>query len=187
MKIQDELKKLAARKDIWREGEYLDFWSVPHFLSGALLACLVYLFHLSFWYATLLAAVLLIAYEVFEHMIEIDETVWNRRLDVVVGLASFIPITILIFDWKFLEVFILGLCIGIPDGILSYLGWSASQKGMLFEKKVQREYETLKTKFLEKMKERKLKRQEKRAAKLALKQLKKMIKEKRENFVLENN
>jgi hypothetical protein len=183
MKIQEELKKLAARKDMWREGEYLDLWSVPHFLSGALLACFVYLLHLPFWYATLLATILLIAYEVFEHMIEIDETVWNRRLDVVVGLTSFVPLTLIISDWKFLEVFILGLCVGIPDGILSYLGWSASQKGLLFEKKVHKEYELLKNKFLEKMKERKLKKQEKRAAKLALKQLKKHIKEKFESFV----
>jgi len=177
MKIKEELRKLTKRKDIWREGEYLDLWSVPHFLSGALLACFIYLLHLPFLYATLLATLLLVAYEVFEiYVLDIHESEWNRNLDVVVGLASFIPLTLVIFDWKFIEVFVLGLCVGVPDGILSYIGWTVSQKGILFEKKITREYEILKTRFLEKMKERKLKRQEKRAAKLALKQLKKQIK-----------
>ena len=187
MKVQNELKKLAARKDMWREGEYLDLWSVPHFLTGALIACLVYLLHLPFWYAVLLATVLFIGYEVFEHIIEIEETVWNRRLDVVVGLASFVPITILISDWKFVEVFILGLCVGIPDGIFSYFGWVASQKGILFEQKVHKEFDVLKNKFLEKMKERKQKRQERRAARLALKQLKRQLQANDINVVLEKN
>ena len=97
----------------------------------------------------------------------------RRRLDVVVGLASFIPTLLIIYDWSFLSVLILGLIVGILDGILSYLGWSASQKGLQLELKIQREYEILKNKFLEKMKERKEIRREKMAAKLALKQLKK--------------
>ena len=172
-KIKFELEKLAARTDIWREGEYLDLWSVPHFLSGALLACLIYLLHLPFLYALILATILLIAYEVFEVWVGIYESDWNRRLDVVVGLASFIPTLLIIYDWSFLSVLILGLIVGILDGILSYLGWSASQKGLQLELKIQREYEILKNKFLEKMKERKEIRREKMAAKLALKQLKK--------------
>lgn len=183
MRIQEELKKLANRTDIWREGEYLDLWSVPHFLSGALLACLVYLLHLDFWYAVILAAVLLIAYEIFEIWAGIWETFWNRNLDVVVGLTSFIPVTILIADWEFWEVLVLGLCVGILDGILSAWGWSVALKGKILEEKILKEYEILKNKFLEKMKERKLKRQEKRAAKLALKQLKKQLKEKKEGFI----
>lgn len=183
MKIKEELRKLTRRTDIWREGEYLDLWSVPHFLSGALLACFIYLLHLEFIYALVLATILLIAYEIFEYVIDIYESVWNRRLDVVVGLASFIPLTLIISDWKFWEVFFLGLCVGIPNGYLSYLGWSASQKGILFEQKVNREYEILKNKFLEKMKERREKRKEKAAAKLALRQLKKQIKEKSESFI----
>ena len=122
MKIKEELRKLTKRKDIWREGEYLDLWSVPHFLSGALLACFIYLLHLPFLYATLLATLLLVAYEVFEiYVLDIHESEWNRNLDVVVGLASFIPLTLVIFDWKFIEVFVLGLCVGVPDGILSYI------------------------------------------------------------------
>ena len=183
MKIQEELKKLAARKDIWREGEYLDLWSVPHFLSGALLACILYLLHLPFPITVALATILLIAYEIFEIKVGIEESNWNRRLDVVVGLTSFIPLTIVISSWSFFEVFILGLFLGIIDGVISGFGWYMSRKGVLFEQKVHSEYELLKNKFLEKMKERKLKRQEKRAAKLALKQLKKQIKEKKEGFI----
>ena len=66
MKIQEQLRKLAKRTDVWREGEYLDLWSLPHLLSGALLACFVYLLHLQFWYAVILAFILLTAYEIFE-------------------------------------------------------------------------------------------------------------------------
>ncbi len=133
----------------------------------------IYLLHLQFYQALILATFLLIAYEVFEHVIEIEETVWNRTLDVVVGLISFIPFSILISTWDFFEVFSLGIFLGVPNAGLSYMGWVASQKGKLFEQKVQREYEFLKNKFLEKMKERRENRKEKRAAKLALKQLKK--------------
>lgn len=175
MKINEELKKLAKRTDIWREGEYLDLWSLPHFLSGALLACFVYLLHLSFFYAIVLAIVLLIAYEIFEVKVGIYETAWNRILDVVVGLISFIPVTLIIHDWVFVNVFILGLCVGIPNAVLSFLGWSASQKGLQLELKIKNEYEFLKDKFLKKMKARAEKKKEKIAAKLALKQLKKIM------------
>jgi hypothetical protein len=176
MKINEELKKLARRTDIWREGEYLDLWSVPHFLSGALLACLVYLLHLDFWYATILATILLIAYEIFEIWAGIWETFWNRNFDVIVGLASFIPATLVIQDWSFWSVFILALCVGVPDAILSTWGWSVALKGKVLEQKIHKEYEFLKNKFLEKMKARAEKRAQKRAAKLALKELKKQMK-----------
>jgi hypothetical protein len=184
MKVQIELQKLVRRTDIWRDGEYLDLWSVPHFLSGSLLACFIYLLHLDFFYATVLATALLIAYEIFEIKVGITETDWNRRLDVVVGLTSFIPTTILISGWEFKEVLFFGLVVGILDGILSAWGWSAAYKGKVVKKKVLEEYELLKAKFLERMKVIKERREEKKekklhekaekiAAKLALLQLKK--------------
>lgn len=173
MKVQEELKKLVKRTDIWREGEYLDLWSVPHFLSGALLACFIYLLHINFFYSIILATILLTAYEIFEIKIGIWETDWNRRLDVIVGLTSFIPTILLISDWDFLEVFVFGLFLSVIDGTLSFIGWSASHKAMLLENKIKKEYEILKNKFLQKMKERKEKRAEKIAEKLALIQLKK--------------
>jgi hypothetical protein len=176
MKINEELKKLAERTDMWREGEYLDLWSVPHFLSGSLLACFLYLLHLDFWLTFLIATVLLILYEVFEHFADIDETVWNRRLDVVVGLTSFTPTFLFIQNWEFINVLYFGLAVGLPDAYLSYLGWYASKKGYIFEQKVIHEFEKRKAKFLEKVRERNKRRQEKIAAKRALKELKKMRK-----------
>ena len=76
------------------------------------------------------------------------------------GILSFIPVTIFISNWDFISVFLLGLSVGIPDGILSFLGWTASQKGLQLELKIQREYEILKAKFLSKMKIRAEKRRE---------------------------
>src|SRR3989344_6531260 len=77
------------RTDIWREGDYLDLWSVPHFLSGLLVGFLLYFTHIEFLPACLISVLLLIMYEMFEVLIEIEETWMNRILDVVVGMMSF--------------------------------------------------------------------------------------------------
>ncbi len=176
MIINRELKKLAKRTDLWQEGEYLDLWSVPHFLSGVLLACFLYLLHLPFLFAATLAMIILIAYEIFEIKVGIYETVWNRRLDVIVGMTSFVPTTLIIYNWDLIYVIVLGIVVGVIDGVLSFFGWQASQKGLQLELKVQKEFEILKIKFLTKMKAMTEKKREKIAAKLALKQLKKQMK-----------
>src|SRR3989344_1261963 len=79
------------RTDIWREGDYLDLWSVPHFLSGIAVAFSLYFFGFATNAAFIIAFLVLVAYEMFEVIAQIEETRWNRILDIVVGMASFAP------------------------------------------------------------------------------------------------
>ena len=80
-----------VRTDAWREGKYLDLWSVPHFLSGMVVALSLYVFGFEVRSAFVIAFLLLVGYEMFEVIAKIDETRWNRTLDVVVGMASVVP------------------------------------------------------------------------------------------------
>src|SRR3990167_4615278 len=80
-----------VRTDIWREGKYLDLWSVPHFLSGMAVAFGLFFLDFATNAAFIIAILLLVAYEMFEVIAKIEETRWNRVLDVVVGMASFTP------------------------------------------------------------------------------------------------
>jgi hypothetical protein len=122
-----------VRSDIWREGEYLDLWSVPHFLSGIALGCTLFFLGFDFRSSVAIAALLLIAYEMFEIIVDIHETPANRTLDVVVGLASCIPTLYYAPLFPFERVALAFALVLIADSILSFLGWRASQKAAELE------------------------------------------------------
>lgn len=135
------------RTDIWREGEYLDLWSVPHFLSGMAVAFSLFFFGFATNAAFIIAFLLLVAYEMFEIIAEIEETRWNRVLDVVVGMLSFTPTFLLApnFPQGFVvAAFILVVAI---DSVLSYFGWLASQKASTLETKLRAEFEKERQRF----------------------------------------
>jgi uncharacterized membrane protein YuzA (DUF378 family) len=74
--------------DPWREGKYLDLWSVVHLHAGFLLGWLLFRLGLSIvptvgW--TLLA---LASYEVVELVAGVKERASNRLVDVGVGLVG---------------------------------------------------------------------------------------------------
>lgn len=125
-----------VRTDIWREGKWLDLWSVVHFLSGISVA-----FGLAPFFdlvpATVIAFLLLVAYELWEAMVKIYETPQNRFMDVVVGMVSFslahaigVPA-----PWSsgFFIVFGIILTLNI---CLAALGWYESQKAAELEKRM---------------------------------------------------
>ena len=146
------------RTDIWREGEWLDLWSVVHFLSGSLVGFGFYLLHLGALDAVLLALVSLTCYEMWEALVKIEETLSNRFMDVVVGMVSFIPT----FFWlaprlstpAFWTVF--GVAF-VVDIFLSRLGWRASQKAAELQKRVHTKFDLERAK-LQKQKARLRKR-----------------------------
>ena len=80
-----------VRTDMWREGEYLDLWSVPHFLSGMAVALGLAILGLTLPVATAVAFVMLVAWEFFEYFADIEEGRMNSMMDVVVGMFSFAP------------------------------------------------------------------------------------------------
>ncbi len=130
-----------VRTDIWREGEWLDLWSVVHLLSGASVGFTLYALRLSALASVLLAFLLFVAYEMWEKIVEIEETPANRFMDVVVGMVSFLP-TFFLFAPPLPEtVFILVFGFVLTANIvMSVFGWIASQKAAVLEKHLRERY-----------------------------------------------
>ena len=127
---------------MWREGEWLDLWSVVHFLSGSLVGFGFYFLHLGALDATLLALVSLTCYEMWEALVKIEETLSNRFMDVVVGMASFLPTFFLLAPRLSHSQFwcVFGGAF-VVDVFLSRLGWRASQKAAELQKRVHTKFD----------------------------------------------
>ncbi len=153
-----------VRTDMWAEGQWLDLWSVPHFLSGIALAFTIYFFHFEIAPSFVIGFILLVLYELFEVVAKIEETPTNRIMDVVVGMTSFTPTFLLAPRVSPSQlIFIFGIILTI-DIILSTLGWSASKKAAVLEQNLRRELEEQKQKFRARRLRRKDKKLQKRLA-----------------------
>ena len=130
-----------TRTDIWREGKYLDLWSVAHMLSGVSTALGLALFPFNADAAFVIALLMFVAYELWEAMVAIHETPQNRVMDVVVGIAAFAPAYLSLVPrlhgMQYLAVFALVLLLDIS---LSVFGWLASRKAAALETKMRAEY-----------------------------------------------
>ncbi|OGG59857.1 hypothetical protein A2765_04705 [Candidatus Kaiserbacteria bacterium RIFCSPHIGHO2_01_FULL_56_24] len=135
------------RTDIWREGKYLDLWSVPHFLSGMVVGFSLFFLGFALNAALTIAFLVLVAYEMFEVIAQIEETRWNRILDVVVGMASFTPTFLLAPHFNQPYVIVLFIIVLALDGVLSFFGWQASQKASILEGKLRVEVTREKERF----------------------------------------
>ena len=60
-----------ARTDIWREGTWLDLWSVVHFLSGSSIGLGFYFLHFGKAASLVLALLSLISYEMWEVIVQL--------------------------------------------------------------------------------------------------------------------
>jgi hypothetical protein len=137
------------RTDLWREGKWLDLWSVVHFLSGMSVAFCFYFLHFGAFASTALALVCLIAYEMWEIIVKIEEMPTNRFMDVVTGMASFVP-TFFIFAPRLtfddlIEAFALVLALNI---LLSIIGWRVSKKAIELQKRMRLRYDAERNKLL---------------------------------------
>ena len=74
---------------VWKEGRHFDLWYVNHFLAGILLGCLVIFLKLEFWMGFIVSVVLMLAWEVFELVTEIEETKFNMAFDVIFSVFSY--------------------------------------------------------------------------------------------------
>jgi hypothetical protein len=76
------------QRDIWREGKYIDLWSLVHLLSGFILAGWLSFIgaplHASVGIATIIFAV----WEIFEHVYKIEVTS-NQITDLIVNYVGF--------------------------------------------------------------------------------------------------
>jgi len=147
------------RTDIWREGKWLDLWSVVHFLSGISIGLGISFFNFGTAASVVIVFILLVAYEMWEAMVQIHETPQNRVMDVVVGMASFLPTFVYFGRNHESSDFILAFGVILTLNIaLSAMGWYESRKAAALESRLKAELKEQRQKF----KERREKAREKR-------------------------
>jgi hypothetical protein len=86
MSLRDQLPAISQS---WNEGKYLDFWSIVHFLSGALMGLVGFLTPFSFIDTFIIAVTLMVMYELWEVYISIGEHIANCVTDVFIGALGF--------------------------------------------------------------------------------------------------
>jgi hypothetical protein len=129
------------RTDVWREGEWLDLWSVVHFLSGLSVGFGLYVLHFSPFASTLLAFLFFVFYEMWEMLVQIQETPANRFMDVVVGMVSFLLAFFVLAPplSSVLLIFAFGFALA-ANIVMSVFGWRASQKAAELKKRMLARY-----------------------------------------------
>ncbi len=148
MKTQRE--RVFVREDIWREGKYLDLWSVVHFLSGCSLGLGLYFLDFGQAASIVIAFILLVAYEMWEAMVKIEETPQNRVLDVVVGMTSFLPTFLYLSPLLSRAGLVIAFAIVLFLNIsLATLGWLESRKAEVLEARMRAEYERERARMIE--------------------------------------
>ena len=129
-----------VRTDIWREGKWVDLWSVVHLLSGVSTAFAITWLGFGFAASAVIAFLLFVAYELWEAMVKIHETPQNRSMDVVAGMVSFVPTFFLmqgVPGSSFILMFGLVFTVNV---VLATVGWFASRKAEEFEQRLRNEF-----------------------------------------------
>lgn len=130
-----------TRTDVWREGVWLDLWSVVHLLSGTLVGFVLYLLNFSGEASAVIAFLLFVLYEMWEVMVQIEETPTNRMMDVVVGMVgygiSYFGIAPYCSQIQVVGMFVVLACV---DAVASTFGWIASRKAAILEQKMRTRY-----------------------------------------------
>lgn len=154
-----------VRTDIWREGKWVDLWSVAHLLSGITMGFFPRYFSLEGFAAYVIVFLLLVLYEMFEALAKIAETPQNRTMDVVIGMASFIAayLTTPFLSFEF-SVFLSALFLAVSV-VFSFIGWQASKKASVFEAKLRERIEVGRERYRERKELRRLARARRRELK----------------------
>ena len=79
---------IKMEKDIWREGKYIDLWSLVHFLSGFVLAGWLFFLGAPLYASVGIAAITFAVWEIFEHIYKIEVTS-NQIADLVINYVGF--------------------------------------------------------------------------------------------------
>lgn len=138
------------RSDMWKEGEWLDLWSVVHFLSGMSIGFVFYLLHLGAIASVVIVLLALTSYEMWEKIVGIEETPINRAMDVVVGMVSFLPVFFFLAPILSQPLFISTFgAVLTANVVLSIFGWRASQKAAALKARAHARYLRERARFLE--------------------------------------
>ncbi len=139
--MQNLPRRTFERTDAWREGTWLDLWSVVHLLTGVLLGLGFAFFALPTLPAFIIALLALVMYEMWEALAKIHETPQNRTMDVVVGMTSFTPSFLYLAPALTRgELALVFAGVLFINGTLSTLGWRASRKAAELQSRVRARY-----------------------------------------------
>ena len=109
----------------WSHGEYLDYWSFVHLLTGIILGIFAIMVSSQYFISFVFVIILLIFYEWIEMLVKVSEGFKNILLDIVVGgLGSAFAIFLLpliLSPRNILGVLSLSVILNL---ILVYGGWS---------------------------------------------------------------
>ncbi|MDO8522557.1 MAG: hypothetical protein Q7S08_04755 [bacterium] len=142
------------RSDIWREGKWVDLWSVVHLLSGMSFGLALGVLGWGTTASIIIALLSFVLYETWEAMVKIAETPQNRFMDVVVGMASFLP-TLFFSQGLSTNIFILVFGFTLTANIvMATLGWLASRKAEEFEHRMRRRLEERRRRIAERKAQR---------------------------------
>lgn len=130
-----------AKTDVWREGEWVDLWSVVHILTGVSIGLGFFFLRFGAFASVALAILSLVSYEMWEMIVHIKETPANRFMDVVAGMAGFAPafflLPRLLAGAPLVALFALVLA---ADIVMSFFGWRASQKAAALQESLLARY-----------------------------------------------
>jgi hypothetical protein len=107
---------------IWQEGKYIDFWSIPHVIIGALLAWIFEFVGLNFYLNLGLSFGIMFGWEFFElYVLHAEEYLPNKVMDVVTGLIGFFIMYYFILVRGLINMLNVELTLGVI--YLTLCGW----------------------------------------------------------------
>ena len=120
-------KPFLQRRSTWR-GKYVDLWTVPHVISGIVIAYLVYFANIPLTIGFWIALTIGIGWELFERITRLSRTeaYTNSLGDIVTAQIGFVVAFLLLekFNSPSTEgVIVFALCVAF--GILCLLGFRA--------------------------------------------------------------
>lgn len=119
--------KASSKRDLWREGEYIDLWSLVHLLSGVVAGFVPIITSLSFGTGLVIFFILTILWEVFEYLLGIIESTKNSIVDIIIGNIGFAGTSLVVSfgynDADFIETSLVAAVVALI--ILSLRGWHA--------------------------------------------------------------
>lgn len=117
------------RKDwyilIWKDGKFFDLWHLNHLMAGMLLGQESFFFG-NPYLVFVISLILIIGWEVYEMIIGVTETKFNRTMDIILALIGFF-ITYKLSDymnvWLYLNLFFILLISWLILEIWGYIAY----------------------------------------------------------------
>lgn len=111
---------------LW-EGAFIDLWSIPHFITGAIIALIAVIFQVSFLTGFFVIMLISVAWELYEILANIYEIGTNSVFDIVISLVAY---SIFFYLPKFFGVsekmtVLLLIIISLALLVAAVIGWIA--------------------------------------------------------------